>query len=80
MDGPMGSNGLRLPGSEPRKEVRLNGSSGSVFENVELCPPDAIFNVKETYLADKDPNKVNLGVGGEIHVQLTAQRQIMASL
>ena len=73
----MGSNGL--PGSE-RKEVRLNGSSGSVFEDVKLCPPDAIFNVKESYLADKSPNKVNLGVGGEIHVQVTAQRQIMASL
>ncbi len=46
--------------------VATNGSTGSVFENVKLCPPDAIFNVKNKYVADKSPNKVNLGVGGEL--------------
>ncbi len=40
--------------------------NGSVFSTVKLCPPDAVFNVKEKYLADKSPNKVNLGVGGKI--------------
>lgn len=59
MEGPVPSNGLHFEG----KAVRMNGSHSSVFENVKLCPPDAIFHVKESYLADKSPNKVNLGVG-----------------
>jgi aromatic-amino-acid transaminase len=35
----------------------------SVFANVELAPKDPILGVTETYVADKNPNKVNLGVG-----------------
>ena len=35
----------------------------SVFASVELAPKDPILGVTETYVADKNPNKVNLGVG-----------------
>ncbi|MBL8384978.1 MAG: aspartate/tyrosine/aromatic aminotransferase [Burkholderiales bacterium] len=35
----------------------------SVLANVELAPKDPILGVTETYVADKNPNKVNLGVG-----------------
>ena len=35
----------------------------SVFANIELAPKDPILGVTETYVADKNPNKVNLGVG-----------------
>ena len=38
---------------------------GSLFGHLEMHPPDPIFNVKERFLADKHPKKVNLGVGGE---------------
>lgn len=38
---------------------------GSLFGHLEMHPPDPIFNVKERFLADKNPKKVNLGVGGE---------------
>lgn len=35
----------------------------SKFENAVFVPPDAIFEVTKRYLADQDPNKVNLGQG-----------------
>jgi len=35
----------------------------SVFANIELAPKDPILGITETYVADKNPNKVNLGVG-----------------
>ncbi|KAF6826610.1 aspartate aminotransferase (class I and II) [Colletotrichum plurivorum] len=35
----------------------------SAFERSEFIPPDAIFDVTRRYLADTDPNKVNLGQG-----------------
>ena len=60
MEGTVLTNGIHIS-----KEKAVNGSADSVFSKVELCPPDAVFNVKEKYLADKSPNKVNLGVGGE---------------
>jgi len=37
--------------------------ASSVFANVESLPPDAIFFTKQRYKADKDPRKVNLGIG-----------------
>ena len=43
------------------KRVRM----ASVFSKVEPAPPDPIFHVKSSFQADKDPRKVNLGVGGE---------------
>jgi aromatic-amino-acid transaminase len=35
----------------------------SPFAAVELAPKDPILGVTETFVADKNPNKVNLGVG-----------------
>jgi aspartate aminotransferase, cytoplasmic len=35
----------------------------SLFEKATYIPPDAIFDVTRRYLADEDPNKVNLGQG-----------------
>ena len=35
----------------------------SLFAAIELAPKDPILGVTETYVADKNPNKVNLGVG-----------------
>ena len=37
--------------------------SSSLFESAEYIPSDSIFEVTKKYLADKDPNKVNLGQG-----------------
>ena len=57
------------------KRVRLE----SVFGKVERAPPDGIFHVKSMFLADKDPRKVNLGVGGEegerVKVMIGKQRR-----
>lgn len=35
----------------------------SIFAKVPMAPPDPIIGVNQAYLSDKDPNKVNLGVG-----------------
>src|SRR5437868_9804198 len=35
----------------------------SLLSNVAMAPKDPILGVTETYNADKNPNKVNLGVG-----------------
>lgn len=35
----------------------------SFFNSAEYIPADAIFQVTKNYLADTDPNKVNLGAG-----------------
>lgn len=35
----------------------------SLFAKVPMAPPDPIIGVNAAYLADKDANKVNLGVG-----------------
>ena len=35
----------------------------SIFATVELAPKDPILGVTEIYVADQNPNKVNLGVG-----------------
>eukprot|EP00834_Sanchytrium_tribonematis_P000054 NODE_2_length_91304_cov_0.692462.p54 type:complete len:185 gc:universal NODE_2_length_91304_cov_0.692462:10830-10276(-) len=49
-------------------------ASPSHFQSVELLPPDAIFNLTDTFKADKFENKINLGVGayrdeqGKTHV------------
>lgn len=34
-----------------------------MFENVEAAPPDAILGLTEAYRADRNPEKINLGVG-----------------
>ncbi|KIZ04885.1 aspartate aminotransferase [Monoraphidium neglectum] len=35
----------------------------SYFEGVQQAPPDSILGITEGFLADKSPNKLNLGVG-----------------
>ena len=35
----------------------------SAWANVPAGPPDAILGVTEAFKADKDPKKINLGVG-----------------
>ena len=45
---------------------RVKVDKGSLFGHLDIYPPDPIFHVKDAYLADKSPNKVNLGIGGEI--------------
>ena len=44
---------------------RVKMDRGSLFGHLDLYPPDSIFHVKDAYLADKSPSKVNLGIGGE---------------
>ena len=43
---------------------RVKVDDGSLFCHLDVCPPDPIFHVKDAYLADKSPSKVNLGIGG----------------
>lgn len=43
---------------------RVKMDDGSLFSHLKIYPPDPIFHVKDAYLADKSPNKVNLGIGG----------------
>ena len=45
------------------KKVKL--SHDSIFDSLPMCPPDPVFCGKDSYNADKDPKKVNLGIGGE---------------
>ncbi|SGY78653.1 BQ5605_C008g04908 [Microbotryum silenes-dioicae] len=54
------------------RSVRLSGASAatagavrysSVWSAVKQGPPDAILGVTEAWKADKDPKKINLGVG-----------------
>ncbi len=35
----------------------------TLFSSVELAPKDPVFGITEAYTADKNPTKVNLGVG-----------------
>lgn len=39
----------------------------SVCENVEQGPPIEVFALNKAFAEDKDPNKSNLGVGGNDH-------------
>ncbi|CAG8583881.1 9487_t:CDS:10 [Acaulospora morrowiae] len=38
-------------------------TSSSIFQDIELAPPDAIFSLTARYKDDRSPQKVNLGVG-----------------
>ncbi len=37
--------------------------TSSILEQIEMAPKDPILGVTEAYVADQNPNKVNLGVG-----------------
>lgn len=45
---------------------RVKMDKGSLFGHLDVYPPDPIFHVKDAYLADESPSKVNLGIGGEV--------------
>lgn len=47
----------------------------SRFSEVELAPPDAIFNVLARFKDDKDPQKVNLSVGGELPLRFDGRQK-----
>lgn len=38
----------------------------SIFKDVPLVPTDHVFHVNQQYKDDKNPNKVNLGIGGKV--------------
>ena len=38
-------------------------ATAALFSSVEMAPRDPILGITEAYVADKNPNKVNLGVG-----------------
>ena len=35
----------------------------SSLNNIEACPPDSIFHLNSTFIADTSPSKVFLGIG-----------------
>jgi len=37
--------------------------TSSILEKIEMAPKDPILGVTEAYVADQNPNKVNLGAG-----------------
>lgn len=41
----------------------LTSQNRFVFNHIDLAPPDPILGTTQAFLADKDPKKVNLGVG-----------------
>ena len=50
--------------SSMSSEKKLKMSS--VFGHVQAVPNDAIFNLKTLYESDTHPQKVDLGIGGEL--------------
>ena len=56
-----------MENGHPAKKVKMSQGSAtteSIFKDLPMCPPDPIFFVKDSYNNDKDPRKVNLGIGG----------------
>ncbi|KAI8818110.1 putative aspartate aminotransferase mitochondrial precursor [Fimicolochytrium jonesii] len=47
----------------PAAKVVVGARFGSLWTNVTMGPPDPILGVTEAFKADKNPNKMNLGVG-----------------
>jgi hypothetical protein len=41
-----------------------SASASSFFANVEMAPKDPILGITERYLADTNPEKINVGVVG----------------
>lgn len=42
---------------------QISADECTAFDRVTQAPPDAILGVKTAFLADKDPRKMNLGIG-----------------
>ncbi|PNW78716.1 hypothetical protein CHLRE_09g387726v5 [Chlamydomonas reinhardtii] len=45
------------------RQLCAGGPGGSTWEHVQQAPPDPIIGVNDSYRADTDPRKLNLGVG-----------------
>ena len=60
------------------KRVKLS----SIYSDLEAVPPDAIFNVLTRFLADKSPDKVDLGIGGEVPstLDLVAAKHVLPQI
>lgn len=43
--------------------VAMNAKSTHWWTNVKMAPPDPILGVTDAFKRDKNPNKINLGVG-----------------
>ena len=50
------------PAVQDSKRVKLS----SAFTRVKAIPLDEVFLMKDLFLADQSPNKINLSVGGEL--------------
>jgi hypothetical protein len=49
---------------EMKRQRESDGEeNNSHFSKVPLAPPDPIFGLNQSFLEDKDPIKVNLGIG-----------------
>lgn len=42
----------------------------SIFKDVPRVAMDHVFQVNKSYVEDKDPRKVNLGIGGKIFIEI----------
>ena len=49
-----------------------------MFEHVEAAPPDAILGLTESFKADENPNKINLGVG--VYKDEAGQTPVLAAV
>ena len=47
------------------KKVKM-AENASVFAEVPMMPPDAVFHINDMYNSDTDSRKVNLSIGGEL--------------
>ncbi len=56
-------NTSKLVNSKLLKIFNQTACNSSYWSNVKMAPPDAILGLTEFYKADKNPSKVNLGVG-----------------
>lgn len=52
------------------KRVKMS----SIFSHVEMAPPVEVFHLKDQFLGDTFPNKINLTVGGELLHRLPLTR------
>jgi aspartate aminotransferase, mitochondrial len=48
---------------KPAIQPTMKPATPSPWVSVPLGPPDAILGITEAFKADKNPNKINLGVG-----------------
>ena len=47
----------------------------SLFAEVPLAPPDAVFGLQKEFSDDSHPQKVNLGVGGMYSIYHASERE-----